>query len=118
MSTESLRGSEMETTTKQGALDRLIALSLRHRGLVVGFAALLLARRRPLLAGVLAGVTTVFRLDLGAAILVGVALLAGGGALFFLSRGRTQVANIRMLPKTTETLRENMEWMRSRSSRT
>ena len=47
-----------------------------------------------------------------------VALLAGGAAFFFLSRGRTQVANIRMLPKTSETLRENMEWMRSRSSRT
>jgi hypothetical protein len=47
-------------------------------GLALGFGALLLARRRPALAGALAGLTAVFRLDLGAAVLAGVALLAEG----------------------------------------
>lgn len=46
--------------------------------LALAFGALLLAGRRPALAGALAGLAIVFRLDLGAAALLGVALLAGG----------------------------------------
>jgi hypothetical protein len=44
--------------------------------LALGLGALLLAERRPALAGALAGVAIVFRLDLGVAALVGVMLLA------------------------------------------
>lgn len=45
-----------------------------------------------------------------------VALLLLGGAYFFVSRGRTRLANIRTLPKTRESLEENIQWMRSKSS--
>jgi hypothetical protein len=45
--------------------------------LALGFAALLLAARRPALAGALTGLAVVFRLDLGLAALAGVALTAG-----------------------------------------
>jgi hypothetical protein len=45
--------------------------------LALAFGALLLAPRRPGLAGALAGLAAVFRLDLGVAALAGVALLAG-----------------------------------------
>ena len=46
--------------------------------LALGFGGLLLAQRRPALAGALAGVAIAFRFDLGLAALAGVALLAGG----------------------------------------
>jgi hypothetical protein len=46
-----------------------------------------------------------------------VALLLAGAAYFFLSRGRTAMANVHMLPKTTESLRENLTWIQSKSSR-
>lgn len=45
-----------------------------------------------------------------------VALLLLGGAYLFVSRGRTRLANIRTLPKTRESLQENIEWIRSKSS--
>ncbi len=45
--------------------------------LALAFGGLLLRRRRPGLAGALAGLAAVFRLDLGLAALAGVALLAG-----------------------------------------
>ena len=45
-----------------------------------------------------------------------VALLLAAAAFFFVSRGRAALANIRMLPKTTESLRENLAWIQSKSS--
>lgn len=45
--------------------------------LALAFGGLLLARKRPALAGALAGLAVVFRLDLGLAALAGVTLLAG-----------------------------------------
>jgi hypothetical protein len=45
--------------------------------LALAFGGLLIAERRPALAGALAGLAAVFRLDLGLAALAGVALLAG-----------------------------------------
>ena len=45
-----------------------------------------------------------------------VAVLLAGAAYLFVSRGRTRLANIRTLPKTKESLRENMSWIRSKSS--
>jgi fructose-specific phosphotransferase system IIC component len=45
-----------------------------------------------------------------------VALMLLAGAFVFISRGRTRLANIRMLPMTRESLQENMQWLRSRSS--
>jgi Putative Actinobacterial Holin-X, holin superfamily III len=45
-----------------------------------------------------------------------VALVLGAGAYFFISSGRSRLASIRALPKTTESLRENMAWIRSKSS--
>jgi len=45
--------------------------------LALGLGGLLLAQRRPALAGALAGLAIAFRLDLGLASLIGVALLAG-----------------------------------------
>lgn len=45
------------------------------------------------------------------------ALLLGGAAYVFLSRGRRQLAAIRGLPRTQASLRENIAWIRSRSSR-
>jgi hypothetical protein len=45
-----------------------------------------------------------------------VALLLLAAAYFFVSRGRTRLANIRTLPKTRESLEENIQWIRSKSS--
>ena len=45
-----------------------------------------------------------------------IAILLGGGAYFLMNWGRASLANIRALPKTTESLRENIAWIRSKSS--
>jgi hypothetical protein len=45
-----------------------------------------------------------------------VALLLGAAAFFFMNRGRTGLGNLRGLPRTTESLRENMAWIQSKSS--
>jgi fructose-specific phosphotransferase system IIC component len=45
-----------------------------------------------------------------------VAVLLLGGAYFFMTRGRTSLANIRTLPKTRESLQENIQWIRSKSN--
>ena len=44
------------------------------------------------------------------------ALLLSGAAFLLVTRGRTQVAAIRGLPKTQESLRENITWIRSKSN--
>lgn len=44
------------------------------------------------------------------------ALLLGAATYFLFSRGSTQLATIRGLPKTKASVRENMEWIRSKSS--
>jgi fructose-specific phosphotransferase system IIC component len=44
------------------------------------------------------------------------AILLGGGAYFLFNRGRASLAKIRALPTTTESLRENIAWIRSKSS--
>jgi hypothetical protein len=49
--------------------------------LALGFGSLLLAERRPLVAGVLAGLTLAFRLDMGVAVVAGVVLAAPVGRL-------------------------------------
>ena len=45
-----------------------------------------------------------------------VALVLGAGAYFLVSRAKAALANVRALPKTQESLRENIAWIRSRSS--
>jgi protein-S-isoprenylcysteine O-methyltransferase Ste14 len=44
-----------------------------------------------------------------------VAVLLLGGAFALAQYGRSQVARIRGLPKTTETVKENLAWMQSKS---
>ena len=44
------------------------------------------------------------------------ALLLLGGAYALVSYGRRQLANVRALPKTTDSLKENMAWIQSRSA--
>ena len=45
-----------------------------------------------------------------------VAVLLGAGAYLLVSRATTALGKIRALPKTQESLRENIAWMQSRSS--
>jgi len=45
-----------------------------------------------------------------------VAVIMAAAAFVVANRGRAQLANIRGLPKTQETLRENITWMQSKSS--
>ena len=45
-----------------------------------------------------------------------VAVIMAVAAFVLANRGRAQLANIRGLPKTQETLRENITWMQSKSS--
>jgi hypothetical protein len=45
-----------------------------------------------------------------------VALVLGAGAYLLVSRATTALSKIRALPKTQESLRENIAWMQSRSS--
>ena len=45
-----------------------------------------------------------------------VALLLGAAAFFCMNRGRTGLGNLRGLPKTAESLRENWAWIQSKSS--
>jgi hypothetical protein len=45
-----------------------------------------------------------------------VAVLLAVAAYVLVARGRAQLTNIRGLPKTQETLRENITWMQSKSS--
>ena len=44
-----------------------------------------------------------------------VALLLGVAAYLLVNRGRTGLAKIQTLPQTTESARENLAWLRSRS---
>jgi hypothetical protein len=44
-----------------------------------------------------------------------VAVIMAVAAFVVANRGRAQLANIRGLPKTQETLRENLTWMQSKS---
>ena len=44
-----------------------------------------------------------------------VAVIMAAAAFVVANRGRAQLANIRGLPKTQETLRENLTWMQSKS---
>jgi hypothetical protein len=44
-----------------------------------------------------------------------VAALLLGGAFFAARFGRTRLATIRALPKTTETMKENIAWIQSKS---
>jgi ABC-type nickel/cobalt efflux system permease component RcnA len=45
-----------------------------------------------------------------------VAVLLGAAAYFFVRHGRAQLAKIRVLPRTTATLQENMAWIQDRST--
>lgn len=45
-----------------------------------------------------------------------VAVIMAVAAAVLANRGRAQLANIRGLPRTQETLRENITWMQSKSS--
>lgn len=45
-----------------------------------------------------------------------VALVLAGGTLLLVARGRTALSNVRMLPQTTESLRENLAWIQGTSS--
>ena len=45
-----------------------------------------------------------------------VSLLLGAAAYLCVNRGRAGLANVRGLPKTKESLRENMVWIQSKSS--
>jgi hypothetical protein len=66
--------------------------------LALGLGGLLLAQRRPALAGALAGLAIVFRLDLGAAALVGVMLLAPSERRFRAALTGVGVALVLMAP--------------------
>jgi hypothetical protein len=44
-----------------------------------------------------------------------VAVLLALAAVLFVSRGRSEMANVRALPKTRETVKENVEWIQSKS---
>jgi hypothetical protein len=46
-----------------------------------------------------------------------VTLLLFGGAIALVQYGRGRLAAIRTLPKTTETLKENLSWIQSKSAR-
>jgi hypothetical protein len=46
-----------------------------------------------------------------------VGLLLFGGAIGLVQYGRGRLAAIRTLPKTTETLKENLSWIQSKSAR-
>ena len=44
------------------------------------------------------------------------AVLMAAGAYVFMNRGKARLANVRVLPRTQASLRENMAWIQSKSS--
>ena len=44
------------------------------------------------------------------------AVVMAAGALVLMNRGKARLANVRVLPKTQASLRENMAWIQSKSS--
>jgi len=66
--------------------------------LALGFGALLLAERRPVLAGALGGVAAVFRLDLGVAAIAGAALAGGRQAAARVALSGALVAVVLLAP--------------------